>query len=98
MGFSFKASAEERDFQTLSIHLPLYLKHRGRLIGVPAFDWGRGHEDWLQVHVNSNLLNGTVTTYQVRYAVLVQVNCNKCSKEKYQHNITGIVAAQQNKI
>ena len=27
MGFSFKASAWERDFQTLSIHLPWYLKY-----------------------------------------------------------------------
>ena len=46
-----------------------------RLIGAPAFDRvpafirGRGHKDRLQV--NSNLLNGTVTPYQVRYAVLV---------------------------
>ena len=40
-----------------------------RLIGAPSFFRGRGHKDRLQV--NSNLLNGTVTTYQVRYAVLV---------------------------
>ena len=39
------------------------------MIKVPAFIRGRSHKDRLQV--NSNLLNGTVTTYQVRYAVLV---------------------------
>ena len=50
-------------------------KRRGRLIGPPAFDRdpgvysGRGHKDRLQV--NSNLLNGTFTTCQVQYAVLV---------------------------
>ena len=38
------------------------------LIGAPAFIRDRGHKDQLQV--NGNLLNGTVTTYQVRYAII----------------------------
>ena len=50
--------------------LPIFKKKRPvRLIGAPAFIRSGGHKDRLQV--NSNLLNGTVTTYQVRYAVLV---------------------------
>ena len=81
-----------------SHYLALVLKMTGHNIYLLTFIQGWGHKGRLQV--NSNLLNGTVTTYQdVRYAVLVQMYCNKRSKEKYQaRNITGIVAAQQNKV
>ena len=76
-----------------SHYLALVLKMTGHNIYLLTFIQGWGHKGRLQV--NSNLLNGTVTAYQVQYAVLV---FNNHWKENYQHIITGIVATKQNKI
>ena len=64
----------------LRINTGCVLSGPQRLIGVPAFIMGQGH-------------NGTVTTYQD----MLFWYFNKRSKEKYRRNITGIVAAKQNK-
>ena len=64
----FAKSMMKNAYRIFSIKRRTPIRHR-RLIGVPAFIRGRGHKDRLQV--NSNLLNGTVTTYHVRYTVLV---------------------------
>ena len=63
---------------------PIFKQTSGAFNRAPAFIRGRGHKDQLQVY--SNLLNGTVKTYQT-CTVWPFWYFNKRAKEKYWRNI-----------